>query len=277
VHALLRPDGTLDAGDLYTVAALLAMSDQQVRLTIKRMVAGGRLTVTGRGRKAILRATADQRRDTARDVEFVRYAYRQDRGLEPWDGTWHLVAFAMPETERSARDALRKEITYLGGAQVQGGLYVSPTQWEPLVAAVADQLGVASAITTATTRDLTVRGVRDPRQLVGQLWPIETIAERWRGVFQVARSRLHRLDTSPPPDPDEALAMAIELAAEFDRAARPDPLLPPDLLPHPWSGTQARELAARAWARLAQGCELVYEVFKEYDQAILAPESAGRG
>ncbi|WP_372507051.1 PaaX family transcriptional regulator C-terminal domain-containing protein [Actinomadura madurae] len=30
----------------------------------------------------------------------------------------------------------------------------------------------------------------------------------------------------------------------------PDPLLPPQLLPQPWPGTQARELIARCWAAL---------------------------
>jgi phenylacetic acid degradation operon negative regulatory protein len=30
----------------------------------------------------------------------------------------------------------------------------------------------------------------------------------------------------------------------------PDPLLPPELLPRPWPGTQARELVARCWAAL---------------------------
>jgi phenylacetic acid degradation operon negative regulatory protein len=32
----------------------------------------------------------------------------------------------------------------------------------------------------------------------------------------------------------------------------PDPLLPPQLLPQPWPGTQAREIIARCWAALSE-------------------------
>jgi phenylacetic acid degradation operon negative regulatory protein len=46
------------------------------------------------------------------------------------------------------------------------------------------------------------------------------------------------------------LTIAVELAAELSRAMEPDPLLPPQLLPRPWPGTQTRELIARCWAAL---------------------------
>ncbi|MFH9426334.1 PaaX family transcriptional regulator C-terminal domain-containing protein [Streptomyces sp. NPDC017529] len=50
--------------------------------------------------------------------------------------------------------------------------------------------------------------------------------------------------------PSALLTIAVELAAELTRAMEPDPLLPPQLLPQPWPGTQARDLIARCWAAL---------------------------
>lgn len=55
VHALVREDGTVAGEELYEVAALLGMTDQQVRLCVKRLVTEGRFTVEGRGRRAVLR------------------------------------------------------------------------------------------------------------------------------------------------------------------------------------------------------------------------------
>lgn len=128
VHALVRTDGTVDAGELYTVAGLLSMTDQQVRLCVKRLVAEGRFTHEGRGRKAVLRAVADPTGTIAPDAAHVRFAYRQDRGLDPWDGSWHLFAFAVPESARAARDALRDTLLGLGAAPLQGACTSPPTR-----------------------------------------------------------------------------------------------------------------------------------------------------
>jgi phenylacetic acid degradation operon negative regulatory protein len=269
VHALLRGDGTVSADELYAVAGLLAMSDQQVRLSIKRLVADGEFEVAGRGRRAVLHASADLQRTLGSAVEFVRLAYRQDRGLEPWDGSWHLVAFAVPESERQSRDALRREILYLGGAPLQGGLYVSANTWEPFIDDAVHRLGGSATISTATTRDLTVAGERDPRLLAARLWPLAEIAERWSRLVAVTQARLHYLDTHRDLAPAMQLRIAIEVAVEFDRAAQPDPLLPPQLLPQPWPGAEGRRLAARCWARLAAEDGHRHRIFAHYDQAVI--------
>ncbi|WP_435971352.1 PaaX family transcriptional regulator C-terminal domain-containing protein [Streptomyces sp. Qhu_M48] len=250
VHALVRTDGTVDAGELYTVAGLLAMSDQQVRLCVKRLVAEGRFTHEGRGRKAVLRAVADPSGAIAPDVGHVRLARRQDHGLAPWDGTWHLFAFAVPESARAARDALRDTLLALGSAPLQGGLYVAANPIEPLVEAQADHLGVASQVTCLTSTDLRVGGLAEPRALAAALWPLEEIADRHTRLAAFARSCLERVESPEPLTDPERLALAVQLAAAFTYAMRPDPLLPPELLPRPWPGASARELFAESWAAL---------------------------
>src|SRR5205814_3033424 len=56
------------------------------------------------------------------------------------DRQWRLVAFAVPESRRPARDTFRDRLLALGGAAVQGGLYVSPHPWHKDVQAEADRL-----------------------------------------------------------------------------------------------------------------------------------------
>ncbi|MFD3541637.1 PaaX family transcriptional regulator C-terminal domain-containing protein [Streptomyces sp. NPDC058662] len=267
VHALVREDGSVDGAELYEVAGLLGMTDQQVRLCVKRLVAEGRFTVEGRGRRAVLhRAAAVPAPAGAEaagagagaveglpalvpEVEFVRYAYRQDRGLEPWDGVWHAFAFAVPESARPARDALRDALTGLGAAPVQGGLYVTPNAIGPYVRAEAARLGVPESLSCLSTRDLSVGGASAPAALAERLWPLADIAARYEA--------LHDLSLAGPSAPDggaggaAGLAHAVALAAAFSAAMLPDPLLPPELLPRPWPGTAARAAAAEAWSRLA--------------------------
>ncbi|MFD8642558.1 PaaX family transcriptional regulator C-terminal domain-containing protein [Streptomyces zaomyceticus] len=263
VHALVRTDGTVDAGELYTVAGLLSMSDQQVRLSVKRLVSEGRFTHEGRGRKAVLRAVADSTGSFAPDADHVRFAYRQDHGLAPWDGRWHLFAFAVPESARAARDALRETLLGLGAAPLQGGLYAAANPIAPLVEAEARRLGVASRLTCLTSADLRVGGLSEPRALAAALWPLDEIAARHEQLAVFARACLDRpgrrgpTDREPLTGPErltdpERLTLVVRLAAAFTYAMRPDPLLPPELLPRPWPGARARELFASAWTALTK-------------------------
>ncbi|MFE6331639.1 PaaX family transcriptional regulator C-terminal domain-containing protein [Streptomyces sp. NPDC057798] len=276
VHALIRDDGTVDAEELYTVAGTVGMSDQQVRLCIKRLVAEGRFTHEGRGRKAQLQATADTTRALAPNADFLRHAFQQDAGLAPWDGVWHLAAFAVPESSRTARDSLRETLVHLGGAPLQGGLYVCANAWEPYVEDAARRVGAHDALTLLTTRDLRRGDAHEPAELAGRLWPLQQIAERYHRLSRVAQPRLNRLTGAADLSPSALLTIAVELAAELSRAMEPDPLLPPQLLPQPWPGTQARELIARCWAALHErdGGEARPTLFRVY--ADITREAATR-
>ncbi|MFI6576886.1 PaaX family transcriptional regulator C-terminal domain-containing protein [Nocardiopsis sp. NPDC050513] len=252
VHALVRGDGTVDAGELYSVAGLLGMTDQQVRLCVKRLVKEGRFTHEGRGRKAVLRAAPDATGALDPDVDFVRHAYRQDRGLAPWDGVWRLFAFAVPESRRAARDALRDTLLHLGAAPLQGGLYTCANAITPLVEIRARELGVLSALTRLTSTDLRVGELTDPTALAAALWPLDEIAARHVRLADLARACLARLDAPEALTGPERLTMAARLAAAFTEAMEPDPLLPPELLPRPWIGAESRRLTAACWAALAE-------------------------
>ncbi|MEU2587251.1 PaaX family transcriptional regulator C-terminal domain-containing protein [Streptomyces avermitilis] len=250
VHALIREDGTVRADELYTVANTLGMSDQQVRLCVKRLVAEGRFTHEGRGRKAELHATADTMRALTPNADFLRHAFQQDAGLAPWDGVWHLAAFAVPESARTARDSLRETLVHLGGASLQGGLYVCANTWEPYVEEAARRLGAHDALTLLTTTDLRRGATQEPAELARHLWPLQEIAERYHRLSRLARPRLAGLTGPDRLSPSALLTIAVELAAELTRAMEPDPLLPPQLLPQPWPGTQTRALIARCWSAL---------------------------
>ncbi|MGW0522196.1 PaaX family transcriptional regulator C-terminal domain-containing protein [Crossiella sp. NPDC003009] len=264
VHALVRADGTVDAGELYRVAETIGMSEQQVRLCVKRLVTEGRFGHEGRGRKAVLHASADTLRELAPNLDFLHHAYRQDTGLEPWDGRWHLAAFAVPESARPARDALRDTLLRLGGAALQGGLYVCANPWEPYLVEAASELGVPDSLTLLTSTDLRRGEISDPVELARELWPQEELAEGYRRLSRIAETRLARL--SGAPSADERLVIAVELAAELSRVMDPDPLLPPELLPQPWPGVQARDLFAHCWTALGEETSSV--LFRQYAELV---------
>lgn len=247
VLGMAHADGSLHAAEIYDVAPAAGLSQQQVRLCLRRLVGEGRFTREGRGAAAVFLPTGP---DSARlpDIELVGYAYEQDAGRMPWNGTWNLVGFNIPEAQRAARDALRHRLTFLGGALVHGGLYVSPNPWDDLVLAEAGRLGITDTLTLVRTVDLAVGGERDPQRLANRLWPLRQLGADYQQF--VDRWRQSGSDSNLAT-PTSSLARVVRVVIEFSALIVRDPLLPPELLPHPWPGSIARELVLHAADPLA--------------------------
>src|SRR5439155_2659809 len=118
-----------------------------------------------------------------------------------------------------SRDALRDRMVALGGAAVQGGLYVSPHLWHNDVLDEATRLGVADLVSTAVTDDLCVGGERDPRQIVLRLWPLEELAVDYDAFvkrYRSMRDRLERMTRQREQLADSAfLPGALAMAVAF--------------------------------------------------------------
>jgi phenylacetic acid degradation operon negative regulatory protein len=246
VLGMVRQDGSLEAQELYDVAEACGQSVEQVRSCLRRLVAEGLFTREGEGRDARFEATSTCLRSMGESMERARLAFGQDAAGRGWDRCWHLVAFAIPEAKRASRDAFRDQLIHLGGAAIQNGLYVSPHPWEKAARDQAERLGVLEHTTFATTDDLEVAGVTDPRQLAVMLWPLhelgadyQSFVDRYRHVpdlLDQRRREKHRLTEA------EFLPGSLAFGIEYQQCFDDDPLLPPELLPRPWPGRDAREL-----------------------------------
>lgn len=274
VLGMAREDGTIDPTELAAVAEACGQSSEQVRSCLRRLAAEGLFERHGSGRGVAYRATPAGMRALGGGLERTRLAYAQDLHGRGWDGQWRIVAVAVPESRRAARDALREQLRGLGGAAIQGGLYVSPHDWHKDVVAAADRLELTESLTLATTGDLIVGGERDPRELARSLWPVddlrgryEAFCERYAPVMDylqdLRRQHGHIADTVFLPG-------ALGMAVEFQECFRDDPLLPPELLPRPWPGRMARDLILRT-RRLALNLRSGGDrpaLFRTFDDAI---------
>lgn len=248
VMAMVADDGSLDAGELYDVATACGMSDQQVRLCLRRLVIDGTLThLGGRGRKGVFRAGAEPESRVLPELTYVEFAYEQDAGREPWDGRWRLVAFNLDRDRRSERDELRTRLLFLGGAPLHAGLYVSPNPWDAFVEADAERLGIGRDLLRLETDRLDVGGEDDPSVLAPLLWPLDAVGAGYERFREATERRLEGLDGEAP-----VMRVALTTVVEFARAIGPDPLLPAEMLPDDWPGRAARRLMVDAAARFEQ-------------------------
>jgi phenylacetic acid degradation operon negative regulatory protein len=284
VLGLARQDGSILAADAFPVADACGRSPEQVRSCLRRLVAENLFTRDGQGQRAVYRPTEDGLAALGASTARARLAHTQDTagagrsgrgsGEHVWDRRWHLAAFAIPEARRAARDALREHLGRLGGAAIHNGLYASPHPWEKDVADEAERLGVSEHITLAATDDLAVGRVSEPTALAARLWPVERLAaryqsfvDRWGHVPADLASMRRRHQTLPDSAfLPGALAMGLAYQACFDD----DPLLPPELLPHPWPGGAARDLLVRS-RRLALEIRAAHNrpaLFRSFDDLI---------
>lgn len=274
VLGMAHDDGTIHTDELLPVAAACGQSAEQVRSCLRRLVAEGLFLRHGTGLAATYEATEQGMSALGATIERTRLAYGQDAAGRGWDRQWRLVAFAVPEERRPARDAFRDRLLALGGAPIQGGLYVSAHNWVKDARAEAERLDVAGLVTTAVTDDLDVGGRRDPRELARHLWPLDDLAERYRAFvqhYQPVPERLEEMKRRKERLPDAAfLPGALAMAVAFQACFESDPLLPPELLPRPWAGKAARDLLMQS-RRLAVGLRQAHgrpALFHLYDEAI---------
>ncbi|MEY2465353.1 MAG: phenylacetic acid degradation operon negative regulatory protein [Acidimicrobiaceae bacterium] len=250
VLGMAHEDGTVLAEEVLPVAEACGQTPDQVRSCLRRLVGEGLFTREGSGKGARYLATERGLGALGTSMERHRLAYVQDHAGRGWDRRWHLVAFAIPESRRAARDALRDRLQVLGGAAVTNGLYVSPHRWEKDVAGEAERLGIAEHVTQASTDDLDIGGVHDPRDLARLLWPIDDIAARYQRFVDAYEAVPHALEAMRSRHERLADAVflpgALAVTVEFQAVFTDDPLLPPELLPRPWPGRAARELLVRS-------------------------------
>lgn len=240
IEAFLSPHGTASLRDIYDTANLAGLADQPVRLAIRRMIAGGEVVQTGRGRAGALELTRAGRRRLERDRQSLLLVAAQDAGDAPWDGRWRMIAVTAPERERAVRDTLRRDLQELGAVAVSTGLYVSP---HDLIATLSDD--VRPYLTCATTDDLDVRGITEPRALAEALWPSSPVL----AAYSLLDDALRR-DSSAAGEPAEVRMLL--LAEALERAIRDDPLLPDELRGEPWPPSASRAAWAARWDALSE-------------------------
>jgi phenylacetic acid degradation operon negative regulatory protein len=224
------------------IVALLAefgVSDSAARAALSRLTRNGLLVTSKSGRRTFVRLS-----DRAARVldDGARRIFSFGTGTHPWDGMWSLVAFSIPEHNRAARDALRKQLRWLGFAPLYDGLWVSPRDHAAEVIGSLEELG----ITTATAFRATTAPEGGPGGIPQRAWDLEGLRARY-DHFIAGAGRLRERTLAGDVSPEEALVARTRVMDEWRAFPALDPDLPRELLPGAWPRAAARELFIAAY------------------------------
>jgi phenylacetic acid degradation operon negative regulatory protein len=247
------------------IVALLSefgVSDSAARAALSRLTRNGLLVTSKAGRRTFSRLSA---RAAAILDDGARRIFSFGSVTQPWDGMWSLVAFSIPEDNRAARDALRKQLRWLGFAPLYDGLWISPRDRAAEVIGYLKDLDVTTATAFRATSVPTDGGIP------ARAWDLDGLRARYECFISFA-SRLRDTTAAGQLQPLDALIARTRVMDEWRAFPALDPDLPAELLPAAWPRAQARELFIGCYDLLGPlAASRVRQIITRY-----SPELAGR-
>lgn len=230
--------GPVWVGSLIALLEPFGLSEAAVRTTLSRMSRKGWFTTVREGRRSFYELTAKGHRLLEEGRERI-YHPRWD---EPWDGTWILVAYSIPEEIRDLRDRLRDRLAWLGFGSVGNGLWISPHDVEARVREVAAELEIEEHLECFRGEGA---AFSEPGRLVRRCWDLDGINRGYETFIQrhvPAFQKLRRALEEGAPEPRRCYVSRFRLSHEFREFPLVDPYLPRSLLPDDWAGECAAVL-----------------------------------
>ncbi|HEX7827565.1 MAG TPA: PaaX family transcriptional regulator C-terminal domain-containing protein [Mycobacterium sp.] len=195
------------AAELVRLTSDFDIKEQTLRVALTRMVSAGDLVRSADGYRLADRLLARQRRQDA----------AIDPKTRPWHGDWVTVVITTVGADARTRADLRNDLLQNRFAELREGVWLRP----------ANLAGDLPEEVTANARVLTSRD-DDPAGLAAVLWDLPA----W---IITARQLLDEIGSAPDV-PGRFVA-----AAAIVRHLLADPVLPAELLPDGWPGTQLRQ------------------------------------
>jgi ring-1,2-phenylacetyl-CoA epoxidase subunit PaaA len=226
--AVLPSGGRVWLGALTRAMEGVGVSAQSTRQALRRLAAQGLVDAERHGRLTAYRLSGSGRGRLEEAAERI-YLRRELR----WDGRWRLLTYTFPEEHRAARDALRRELAWLGYGSLSSGLWISPWDHGTRLDAVLAKHGVEGSVETFTSE---LEG--DDRELAARAYDLAGLRREHRAFIDDVEPRIAEL-AGRELDDAEAFAERVLLVHRWRKFLFLDPGLPPQLLPTDWLGDRA--------------------------------------
>ncbi|RZA32112.1 MAG: phenylacetic acid degradation operon negative regulatory protein PaaX [Lysobacteraceae bacterium] len=258
--AIAPHGGAFWLGSMIELLAPLGVSDRLVRTSVFRLVQEGWLVASREGRRS---------RYALEPKALPRLARANRRIYSPpglhWDGRWSFVLAPTNSIDGELRTLLRKELEWEGFTMLATGVMAHPAPERDTLREILARSGAQGKVFVCDAAELPGVGSRPLPELVGDAWDLSSVAASYR---QFIDSFTPVLDTTADIGPQDAFAIRSLLIHAYRRVQLHDPMLPLELLPDPWPGSDAYELARRIYLlTYAQAEEHVMAMLRREDEA----------
>jgi phenylacetic acid degradation operon negative regulatory protein len=254
--------------------APFGVNERLLRTSVFRLAQEGWLGAQRDGRRASYAITPSA---MARFVHAYRRIYAPPN--VHWDGSWTLVLTGDGALSASERAALRKELLWEGFSVVAPGIMGHPAADAAALDELLTRLGVAGKLFVVQGKSMRQVSARPLSDLVAQGWDVAAVADGYnRFVAQFepllaalrATALAHGDDATlaadaadaadaeacdEPLSAEKAFVLRTLLVHAYRRVQLHDPQLPVELLPTPWPGALAYDLARQIYLLIYAAAE----------------------
>jgi len=268
--AIAPHGGAAWLGSLIELLAPLGVTDRLVRTSVFRLVQEGWLSASREGRRS---RYAFDAQSLPRFQRANRRIYAPP-GLH-WDGRWTLVLAPNGSIDADLRTAVRKELEWEGFAMLGPGLLAHPgADPEGLLDALG-RTGARDKVFVVSAAELPDVGSRPLQELVGEGWDLTAVARSYVDFIARFTPLLELLRAGPALAPANAFAVRSLLIHAYRRLQLHDPMLPIELLPDPWPGSDAYQVARAIYLLVYAQAEVhIDAVLRREDEAAPTADEA---
>ncbi len=238
--------GAIWLGSLIELLAPFGINDRLLRTSVFRLAQEGWLVANRDGRRssyAILPQALPRFERANRRIYAPLTAH--------WDGSWTLLLAPSGAIDAPTRAQLRKELAWEGYAMISNGLFGHPVANPDVIEEILVRHGVQGKLLVCRSVELAGVSTRPLRELAAEGWDLSDVVQGYRRFIGQFAPLLVALEHDAEPAPLQAFVIRTLLIHAYRRVQLHDPMLPVELLPDPWPGSEAYQLA-RAIYRLTQ-------------------------
>jgi phenylacetic acid degradation operon negative regulatory protein len=226
--------GEAKAGDLVTLLGAFGVEPATVRMTLTRLRREHWFTTRREGREAsyVLSAHMLDVLQQGRERIFADYD-------EPWDQHWTTVVQQNDKPERSTRDQLRRQLSWLGFGALSASTWMTPRDRGGAARALAAEFpDVHFVVMRSRIGDLDA-----DRDVVARCWDLDEINQMYKRFLA---DFAHLVGAGAALRGADALVARTNLIGGYRHFPFVDPWLPEDLRPAGWLGAEANDLFRNA-------------------------------
>jgi phenylacetic acid degradation operon negative regulatory protein len=248
--AIAPHGGCVQLKALIELLAPFGINERLVRTSVFRLVKEGWLEAKRNGRESSYELTQSGRRRFS-----YAYARVYARVQEPWKGDWTLVLVRAEELSPQRRQQLRQELEWQGLRQLASQLYAHPRIQPGPLAELLERIGARKQVISFGGAKSDQIGCGDFQELINERWNLVVVAKHYQHFLRNFVRMKDLLRCSPGLLPQQWFSIRILMIHAFRRVVLHDPLLPEELLPKPWIGNEAYDLARELYRMSLRGSE----------------------
>lgn len=261
--AILPRGGNIWLGSLIALAKPFGISERLVRTGVYRLTREDWLHAEAKGRRSYYTITPSGLHTFAEADQRIYADHAPD-----WDGHWRLVQI-LPHIGQNERQALRRELKWLGFGQISPTLLAHPAAHDSVVEAILDGLDIKHGILAFRAEAAGFVDSDTIRAVARDAWTLDDLKADYArlvnnfGPLAENAALLRQLSDL------DCFAVRTLLIHDYRRILLKDPQLPADLLPDGWNSEAARMVCAEIYTSVAARADAhVTGLMETYDGAI---------